>query len=468
MKHFGKILIIATIVISITGVVGCASYYQKNVVFQQAIAANDYVKAESSLDKKSKEPKNRNYLLYLLNMGWLKWASNQPDESNDYFAKADDYMDVFKQSATAQALAFVVNPTFKKYEAEDHEKVLLNYYKALNYIYLNDYDGALVEARKINEKLYALNDKYKEKKNRYSDDAFAHVIMGLVYEANKDYNNAFIAYKNALKVYEEVYVPNFQQSAPLQLKKDLLRTASKMGFYSDVEYYQQHLNMAYRPDEMNENEGEVVFIWHAGLCPIKAQQSFDFIQGPNKNGIVQFYCEALNLYIPVAFSGYSSSDQAKFSNIRVIRMALPKYVDRIPVYIQGVIAADNKSFALEPVENVSQIATKTLQDRLGRELGTAILRLVVKQASEAAVRNQNGDLGAALSIANAISEQADTRNWQTLPNQILYTRIKLPEGTYQLDFTVMGDKGIKQTHKVPVTVRKGRMVFKTFNTTDTK
>ncbi len=82
------------------------------------------------------------------------------------------------------------------------KKHSLNYYKALNYINLGRYDEALVECRRINIKLNQLNDKYKDKKNKYSGDAFAHLLMGIIYDASKDYNNAFIAYRNALEVYE--------------------------------------------------------------------------------------------------------------------------------------------------------------------------------------------------------------------------------------------------------------------------
>ena len=43
---------------------------------------------------------------------------------------------------------------------------MINFYKALNYLDLNDMEGALVEVRKINIKLYQLTDKYPDHKNR--------------------------------------------------------------------------------------------------------------------------------------------------------------------------------------------------------------------------------------------------------------------------------------------------------------
>ncbi len=39
---------------------------------------------------------------------------------------------------------------------------------------------------------------------RYQHDAFANNLIGLIYDASGDYNNAFIAYRNAYDIYEEI------------------------------------------------------------------------------------------------------------------------------------------------------------------------------------------------------------------------------------------------------------------------
>ena len=67
-------------------------------------------------------------------------------------------------------------------------------------------EDALVEVRKINIRLQQLNDKYPDHKNRYQRDAFAQLLMGLIYDAAGDYNNAFIAYRNAYNTYQTDYL----------------------------------------------------------------------------------------------------------------------------------------------------------------------------------------------------------------------------------------------------------------------
>jgi hypothetical protein len=59
--------------------------------------------------------------------------------------------------------------------------------------------------------------------------------MGIIYQSAKDYNNAFIAYRNALEVYENDYARMFGMRPPEQLRKDLLNAAWRTGFTDEFE-----------------------------------------------------------------------------------------------------------------------------------------------------------------------------------------------------------------------------------------
>ena len=58
-------------------------------------------------------------------------------------------------------------------------------------------------------------------------------------------------------------------------------------------------------------------------------------------------------------------------------------------------------------------------------MGTSLLRLGLKKATELKLAQENAALGAAATITNALTEKADTRNWQTLPHSIYYQRVPL-------------------------------------------
>src|SRR5690606_31304652 len=136
-----------------------------------------------------------------------------------------------------EAAGYFTNPNVSVYRGEDHEHLMLLYFKAINYLKLGDHEKALVECRRLNIRLNQLSDKY-ESERKYKRDAFIHNLMGIIYQASGDYNNAFIAYRNALDIYDEDYASLFSVTAPLQLKKDLLNTAWWTGFIEEFQSYQ--------------------------------------------------------------------------------------------------------------------------------------------------------------------------------------------------------------------------------------
>lgn len=459
LKHVSSILIIFLIV------QGCASYYQKTLKFQEFIYAGKIEKAGEWLESQDKMKSGVNELLYLMNDGWTHWMLSDYRQSNISLDSADRMMVNQRKNIGREGLALITNPKVKPYEPEDFEVVFVNYFKALNYLSLNDYESALVECRRINIRLQELNDKYNEKKNRYSDDAFAHVIMGLIYEASHDVNNAFIAYRNAWESYRDVYQENFGLGAPDQLKHDLLRTASQMGFTNELRNYEQEFNMQYEKQE--HPGGELVFIWQNGFGPVKAEWSVNLSVIRDEGGIVTFTNEEMGLSFPFPLGDLSPNERSSLNDLSFVRVAFPKYVQRAPVFTSGTLFADSVAYPMQMAEDVNEIAFKTLHDRMLRELGNSLLRFTVKRAIEEGVRKENKDLGVAVSIINAITEQADTRNWQTLPYSVYYTRVYLPAGDHRLTFKMESPQGEVSAQDIEVSVMNNQTTFYTFQSLET-
>ncbi|MBD98227.1 MAG: hypothetical protein CMO34_00135, partial [Verrucomicrobia bacterium] len=354
------------------------------------------------------------------------------------------------------------NPMLKPYEGEDFELVLLHFYKAINFIHLEDLDAALIEARRINVKLNEINDKYEHKKNRYKEDAFAHQLMGLIYEAKGDDNNAFIAYRNAFDVYNDLYTEQFRLSHPLQLKKDLLRSAYRNKFKAELSQYEEQFDMTYKTD--TANSGSFVFFWLNGLGPVKGEFSLNLSKFQGAGGFLTFANEQEGFSIPYTEnSSYYSTDPSEFSDLKLVRLTIPKYNKRMPLLNHGFIEVNNSQFALEKVEDVEAIAVSTLQDRMLREISKSIGRLALKQATELAAREENENLGTLVSFVNAVTEKADTRNWQTLPSSIYYQRLSLPEGNHTINFISKGANLPSDTVRFSVNIVKGKTVFRTYH-----
>ena len=127
------------------------------------------------------------------------------EESNTFFEKAYIFTEDYRKKTLQQAAALITNPKMITYGGEDHELLLINYYKALNYLQLDQFQSALVECKRINIRLNQLSDKYRGDK-KFQEDAFVHILMGVIYEANQDFNNAKKNLKIVFKKYRDIYV----------------------------------------------------------------------------------------------------------------------------------------------------------------------------------------------------------------------------------------------------------------------
>ena len=442
---------------------GCASYYAKNYDFQNYLSRGDFHSADKWLNKNTKDAEGKNKLLYYLNRGYVSWALQTPDASNQHFTVAEHLIEDYIRNYYLDALTLISNPTIKPYKPEDFEAVMVNYFMALNYIQLGKYDDAIVECKRINIKLNQLNDKYKDHKNRYQRDAFAHTLMGIIYESNKDYNNAFIAYRNALEIYETDYKKYFNISVPEQLKEDILRTAYLTGFQDEVKFFEEKFNtrFKYKP---NEN-GELVFFWMNGYGPYKAESSINFVKIPNsRKGYVTMVNKEHNLSFPIYIGNKSSKEKKAFNDLRFFRVAFPKYVERKPIYKTAKLNSNSGLYQFELLQDINDIAFKTLNDRMVREMASAILRLATKKALEALADEQDEGLGTLLNIVNTLTEKADTRNWQTLPYSISYARVPLKKGTNKVDLQLQGAYGSTQVKTFRYEGKKGKIYIAAHHT----
>jgi hypothetical protein len=315
------------------------------------------------------------------------------------------------------------------------------YFKAINFLKMNKPEDALVECRRLNIRLNKLSDKYSSDQ-KFQRDAFVHNLMGIIYQSTKDYNNAFIAYRNAVDVYDTDYSRMFGMQVPEQLKKDLLNTAWWTGFEDEFNKFKEKFNM---PDYKAPAPGtELVFFWHNGLSPVKAEWSINFIIDHRQKDLIVFSNPALGISFP--FEVRDDKEKSDLRKLEVFRVAFPKYVERPMYYRSAAIQSDSATYPLEQTENISKIAFYSLEQRMTLEFSKGLLRAAVKKAAEHSLRKEDETLGALIGLVNAITEKADTRNWQTLPHSIYYTRVPLKTGENKVTFTLKGEQGNADYH----------------------
>lgn len=423
----------------------CATYNTRITGYYSQIRDNNFEKADAALEHSSILKAKRNRLLYLLEKGKTTHLLGQYDSSNSYFNQADLFIEDVRVSAGDIALSTLLNPMMSTYRGEDFEKFMIHYYKALNYLYLSKPDEALVEARRITLQSYDQQEKSR-RENRYSDDAFSLMLQGIIYEKNNDINNAFIAYRNAVDIYLKHDNKYYGTQLPDQLKKDLLRTAAQNGFTDQVQQYEKLLNMTYNTNSPPDG-GELVLFWENGFAPVKQEQNFFFILTKDGLGNFTFVDDSGAFSIPFDFSSTNiTSSDLKLDDLRSFRIAFPKYEEQ-PVYYQNaVLSLNNQQYGFEGAEDINALAFATLKERFLKEMGIALSRLAVKKLAEIAARPKEGDkdkdtkeaISMALQVFSFVSEKADTRNWQSLPHTINYTRVPLQKGNNVLQVNLSG------------------------------
>ena len=421
----------------------CATYNQRIAKYYTHVQKGDFVAANKDLDHNRLIKKDRNKLLYMLEKGKTYYMLRQPDSSNLYFNQADAYIEQTYTNAKDVAVGTLVNPMMERYKGEDFEKFMIHYYKALNYLYLNETEDAIVEARRIDLQSQLQKDKFKDKTTRYSKDAFSLMLQGLLYESAGDINNAFISYRNAV----DVYLANSSQTyygitMPKQLQLDLLRSAYLLGFQSDLEEYERKLNMQYQPQKIADG-GELILFWENGFAPIKDQQEFFFSLMRDQAG---FYFSDGQNRLPFVGAVGVNMNGVRLSDLSTFRVAFPKYVARPLFYTSATVSSDGYEMNLEKAEDINELAFETLRQRFVKEMATALSRLAVKKIAEYMVKGDGQNdlrdgIAFGMQLYSLFSEKADTRNWQTLPSTISYARIPLKKGKNEIQIKAINKSG---------------------------
>ncbi len=361
----------------------------------------------------------RNRLLYFLDYALALHIAGRYEESTQVFESAKREFDkLFTVSISKEASTWLVNDSLAPYRGEDFERVMINVFQALNYVSMNNIEEALVEARDVDSKLSVINHQYPANaKNVYAQDAFVHMLMGIIYQAQKTpdaYNDAFISNEKSFEVYTKAYVHDYHVDPPLILKENLLATAEFMGRDKFFEYKNKFGNLKFTSLKDKENKSEIIVVHYYGLSPIKHQVSIPI---PLPNGIISQL--AFPIYDRRTDDGSSSILQA--------------------------IGSDQHLFQSrsELGEDISEIAVQNLDNRKIRVITKALIRSGGKVVLEDLLsRNIQRKLGDDASVGfqflssfyNLVSEQADLRSWQTLPAKIYLSRLILDPGDYDVSY----------------------------------
>lgn len=388
---------------------GCATYSTGFAKIENATANRDLDGALKSLDELKLTGADE--VLHHLNKGTLLRLKENYAESNKHLDAAKLMMEkLLATSVTEQAGSATLNDTVKAYEGLPSEQMMLYSFAALNYLQMGEIDEAAVEARQFDVKQGLIAKKNANAK--YLSGAFVRYLNGMVYEAAGERDSARIEMQKAVDGY---IAQNSGFGVPPALIADLARVKADQATPS-----------------------EVVFILHNGL-------------GPSLNEVI------IRVANPKPEHGSS-----------LLSLAVPKFALRSVPVARVELKANAFSANSEVVEDINDIAERSLNDRLPIITARAVSRMVLKNTAAGETKKKSNDLGVfgllagiALDVGATVSERADTRSWSLLPGNINMARLALPQGNYDVTATYFGQNGNIIGSRVfkNITVKPGKKSF---------
>lgn len=363
--------------------------------FEQSAKKMQELAANNVYDSKDK------VLLYL-EQGSVNHFAGNYEASNQFFENAEFTIDdLFTKSITRAIQSFIVNDNSLAYDGEDYEDVYLNVFKTLNYIHLNDLEGALVESRRVSYKLGQLNlkyndlvsalskadttqtdpDKWKTGETNVQNSALGHYLATILYAKTGKSDDARISYNNLVKAYSDqpsVYGNN---------------TPDPRALFQLTE-----------PNSYN-----VIIKAFSGRSPVKRQND------------TRFYFKSTDTYL-------------KFS--------LPE-LELYPSQISHVkIKVDNGTpGTISLLEHMDLVAREVYRVKepiiYARTIVRASLKAYASKRASKKISKENETLGSVFNllgkVAQETTEKADLRGWQTMPGKVHGTVLNLSPGSHTIE-----------------------------------
>lgn len=352
----------------------------------------------------------RDLLLYLLDLGITLHTAGKYEESNKYLLQANDIAEIKDYTSLAtEGATLLVTDNIKDYKGEDFEKVLINTYLAMNFALMGNYEDALVEARLVNRKLHLM---VTEGQRKYKQNAFARYLAGVLYEADRHWNDAYVDYKLTRELMPEL--PG--------LGRDLWRMAWLLKMPDEMERWNREYKLG-AEDHRSAKEvrkGEIIVIYQNGISPIKK---------PNPD------FHSLPRFVPRA-----------------------NPVSQAEVVVSGKPSEVHKTILLHDVEKT---AIENLDEKyaglVAKKIGGVVAKEVV--AHQIGKSTDSPLVGLLASLALHAGDRADLRSWNLLPKDLQIVRIPVEPGTHTVRLTPIGAEALPEK---TVEVAPGKKVFVSF------
>ncbi len=436
---------------------GCAAFEQRSEMsrFNSAYQQGRYDQAVQTMaTEDSDTAKAGDQVLENLHLGEAYRLSGQFAQSVSRYDQAEagmKYLDTesLVSSAGEGVLSVLVNDSVRQYHALMSEAVLVNTYKALDFLCLGDTANARVELNRADDRtrravnFFADEIRARKAQVREDDRASARLVSdnlsspGVQSALQEQYGNPanwqvyssfilpFSTWLHGLYFLANATGPSDYERARTSLTRVADMMPGNPALAADARLAQ---DLADGRANAGRDEGRVWVVYENGLGPV---------------------LQEVRVGVPLILHEGRVQAPAYFG------LALPRYVDRraVPGALTAT-ASDGTRVETRTVATMGRVVRTEMQERFPGILIRAIASALIKAMVQGEAADKFGAAGQLATMIYAIATtQADVRSWQATPDHWSVARLDRPaDGQLSLGNSVSGYLGSLQLPDWPYTL----------------
>jgi len=423
---------------------GCTTYQQQNKIaehWQRGDLANAQIEART---KAESEATSKDAIIWRLEQAAVLRAAGKYEESNKAFdlaqGRIDQYSEEAKTKVANEAGAMLSNQANLPYRGRAYDGIMLNTYKALNYLQLGEADKARVELirahqrqqdaveeskRQIEKTQEAVAQQKEQDKKAIEKANHDAKFKGQMESSYKDLDQIHVYgdYVNPFTVYLDglYFMANATGSSDLEhARKSFERVSS---FAPDNKFVKADLEAMTGVTQGTAIPATTYVIFETGCAPVRDQIRID---------------------IPIIVTSVSYVGAA-FPTLKTQGGHVPNLT----------VIGSGCSEATAPVCSMDSVIGHDFKSELPTIIAKTVASTIIKTAASTAINkaaeNQSAIAGLFTQVATAAYGMAvniaDLRTWTTLPKEFQVCRIPTPEDR-KIELAANGQK-------IPVTIGEG-------------